>query len=62
MCERCYLRHESSLQNGHCNCKKCDDYYIQDIVITGYGICNNCQCLLSGVIETTRPIVSLSRW
>ena len=62
MCERCYLGHESSLQNGHCNCKKCNNYIFNEIERTAYAVCINCNHLISGIIETTRPIVSLSRW
>ena len=62
MCNKCYISHKSSMKKAKCNCKQCKEYNFIEIEKTSYIVCINCNHLISGIIETTRPIVSISRW
>jgi hypothetical protein len=50
------------MKKSKCKCKKCNNYIFNEIERTAYAVCIYCNDLISGITETTRPIVSLSRW
>ena len=50
------------MKKAKCNCKQCKEYNFVEIEKTAYAVCIYCNDLISGITETTRPIVSLSRW
>lgn len=62
MCNKCYITHISSMKKSKCKCKKCNNYIFNEIEKTAYAVCIHCNDLISGITETTRPIVSLSSW
>ena len=62
MCNKCYISHKSSMQKAKCKCNSCNIFNFIDIEKTAYAVCKNCNHLIIGITEHSRPIVPLSRW